>query len=105
MCMKQQEHDAQGRELFNQKAADAFQPPNNPKGEPMRRVFVEWAEFHDGVQVVVRAQVWQGPNVSIQGMDAWQQHCLNRAAELAAASDAPVLYYHTRAWRANATKP
>ena len=71
----------------------------------MRRVFVEWADFHDGVQVVVRAQVWQGPNVSIQGMDAWQQHCLNRAAELAAASDAPVLYYHTRAWRANATKP
>ena len=101
MLMKQTAYDAQGRELFNQKAADSFQPPNNPKGEPMRRVFVEWADFHDGVQVVVRPQVWQGPNASIRGMDAWQEHCMRQAEKMALASDEPVLYYHTRAWRVN----
>lgn len=99
MRMKQPAHDAQGRELFNQKAADSFQPPNGITGEPCRRAFVEWLVRPGGVEVEALPQVWQCPVTGAEQMDDWQRHCLNRAVELAVASNTPVLYYHTRAWR------
>lgn len=99
--MKEKSYDAQGRELFNQKAADSFQPPNNPKCEPMRRAFVEWEVRPNGTKVEVLPQVWRCPTTGADVMDDWQTHCLNRAVELAVKSEGEVLYYHTRARRVN----
>lgn len=61
MRMKKQVFDAQGRELFNQKAADSFQPPNGITGEQCRRAFVEWLVRPGGVEVEALPQVWQCP--------------------------------------------
>ena len=94
-------HDAQGREIFNQTIADRFTPPSGMFGEPMRRTFVEWQEAPGGVTVDVLPQVWRCSTTGAEVMDEWQRHCLNRAVELAAKSEGEVLYYHTRAWRAN----
>ena len=99
MHMKQTTYDARGRELFNQKAADSFQPPNGITGEPCRRTFVEWLLRPGGVEIEALPQVWKCPVTGAEVMDDWQQHCLNRAVQLAAKSEGEVLFYHTRAWR------
>ena len=79
---------------------DGEQPMLNSKGQPMRRVFFEYAEPGVGLpKVVCRAQAWRCPETGHYEMDDWQKHCMARAAEMAAASDRPVLFYHTCAWR------
>lgn len=89
------------RVLFDQKEADKSQPPNGPIGQPMCRVFVEWLARPGGVTVNALPQVWRCPVTGAEVIDDWQKHCLKRAVELAVASEGEVLYYHTRAWKAN----
>jgi hypothetical protein len=89
------------RVFFDQKEADKAQPPNGPTGQPMRRTFVEWTARPNGVEVEALPQVWRCPLTGPEVTDDWQKHCLNRAVELAVKSEGEVLFYHTRAWRAN----
>lgn len=89
------------RILFDQKDADKAQPPLGSMGKPMRREFVDWLRTLAGVQYCVRSQIWQCAVTGETLVDDWQKRCHERALTMAVLSDRPVLYYHTRAWRAD----
>jgi hypothetical protein len=78
---------------------DGEQPMLNSKGQPMRRVFVEWVERTADEELECRSQIWRCPETGEECRDDWQIHCHNKAVEMAAMSDSPVLFYHTCAWR------
>ena len=68
----------------------------------MVRVFKEIhpTSFDLPDNVIVRAQFWQCPETQQMFQDFDQRYCMKAAAELAATSDKPVLFFHTKAWKA-----
>ena len=66
----------------------------------MTKVFEEYPVKIGEIKVIVRGQFWQCPETKEKVQDAEQLECSLEAAHLAAKSDKPILFYHTKAWKA-----
>ena len=72
-----------------------------PPHLPMKRVFETDSLIINGQKVVIRSQFWQCQTSKLLYQDEWQLHCTLAAAKLAAETAGPVVFYHTKAVKAD----
>jgi len=70
-------------------------------GRPMRRVFETDSFIVKGQTVVIRSQFWQCQTTKALQQDEWQLHCTMTAGQRAAETDGQVVFYHTKAVKAD----